>query len=573
MTTSEWPANDPLLPAGWRPGGRLFADLFWMIPVSFYFFTACREVGWVDCANHVADTFLLGKGSWVNQHNLFFVLGRLWLLALPLESPAFALNLFSAACGAVTVAVMFRVGLQLTGNLLAATAGAIALMWSHSLWWHSTLVEVYTLNTALIAGMVWFVLQWTSSPGQRLPSLYAALLCLGLGISNHVLMILFVPAFLVLFAVEPSIRSWRVFGLGLLALVLGAQLWLGELQEDFVRSLNAGASWSEQTPDHVWSVGRSTLDRASGGRWKEVMTTSTISYATAWSWRARYAGLLAMNYPSVALPAALWGIWVLLRDRRRRVFAVFFTVGIGVQALWSANYRVWDMFAFGLPVWTLFAVPVMLGLDAGLRAAPRVRWGVIALLPTLAFAPVGYLVAARQTHGDGVLSQTYTGLGKNLYNAGEFRVNPNKRWFTQARDVIAAYALVLPANARLWDSESKGFFPFTRYYQRVLGGRPDVQARMIFGPGLDEVRAAKLALELHADLESGERVFVSSLEVPERLVLSQLHRQLAGDSAPPFDTLNQLGVDEFAAAFPRYRFHRVDLPDTDGAWIYEMLAR
>lgn len=573
VAAPEWPAGDPWVPERYHGPARLFVALFWMIPVAFYYTTACRGVGWVDCANHVADVYKLGLGSWVNCHNLFFVLGRLWLFVLPLQSPAFALNLFASLCGAVTVTMVLRVGLALTNDLAASTLGAIGLMWSHSLWWHSTIVEVYSLNTAILATMVWLVVRWTVS--RELQYLYGAVFCVGLGISNHVLMGLFVPAFLVLFALpgERSLRRWSVFLTGLAALVLGAQLWLTQFGVEFVASLNVDTPWGEQSGSHVLQVAFDTLRRATGGRFQEAMFPDDIPLASAWRWRLKYVELLALQYPSVLLPAGFYGFWRLWRDPTRRTFAVFLTAAIGLQALWSANYFVWDMFAFGLPVWTLFAIGAIIGLDAAFRAGGTRSRRALALSPTILIAPVLYLTAAAQTHDGGRLNGVFTGLGKNLYDAGEFLVNPNKRNFTQTEDVIAGLAQVLPPGARLWDSESKGFFPFHRYYQKVLGGRPDVINHQIFGPFLTEEVAADHAKKLRAELESGQRVFITSVLAPERLVLSQLYRDLAGEAAPPVRALLRLTPDEFIRGFPRYEFQQVDLPHTDGAYIFEIIPR
>jgi Protein of unknown function (DUF2723) len=569
-----WPADDPLLHESWHARARTFVDLFWVFPGTLYALTACRGVGWVDCANHIRDVWEMSASSWVNNHNLFFALGRLWLLVVPIGPPAFSLNLFAGLWGAVTVTFLFWTALALTRNLVAATSAAFALMFSHALWWHSTLVEVYTLNTAILSIMLWLVLRWTQTRSREY--LYGAVFALGVGISNHVLMALFVPAFLLLFALpwERELRQWGVFATGLAALLLGAQLWLIRLSDDFANELGRSAThWEEQTPAVVYEAASKTLRRASGARFYEVISPEDQPASVAWRWRAKYVGLLALNYPSIALPAGLFGLWTLARDRPRRTFAVFFAAAIGIQALWSSNYFVWDMFAFGLPVWVLFAVPVAHALDVALRREGVTRRRALALLPTVGFAPVLYLLAAAETRDDGRLAGVFTGLGKNLYDAGEFLVSPSKRGFTQTEDVLQAYATVLPGGAQLWDSESKGYFPFHNYYQEVLGGRRDVTSHLIFGPFLDEAKAEEHAAKLRNQLESGERVFISSLLAPERLVLSKLYRDLAGDEAPPLRTLLRQSPDEFASAFPRYRFVRVELPNTDGAYIFEIVAR
>ena len=89
--------------------------------------------------------------------------------------------------GTVTVFMVFQTAMELIRNLAASSLGAIALMLSHSLWWHSTMVEVYTLNTALMTGMIYLIVRYSRT--RSLYHLYGALLCWGLGIANLALVL------------------------------------------------------------------------------------------------------------------------------------------------------------------------------------------------------------------------------------------------------------------------------------------------------------------------------------------------------------------------------------------------
>lgn len=574
-----WPADDPSLswlPEGRRGLARAFVASFWLLPVAFYAWTACRGVGWVDSAMIVNNVFLLRVSSWVNSHNLFQYLARIWLVVAPIDPPAFSLNLLAGLFGAVTVYGMFRVGLQLTGNLAASTIGAVALMVSHSLWWHATLLEVYTLNTALIAAILWLVVRWNQTG--RLPLLYGAVLCFGLGVSNHVLMGLFLFAFLTLFLLPWERRAlWspRVFGTGVLAFLLGAQLWMTKFEEDYVKTLNRDEShWADQTPAMEWSAFTDTLYRATGGKFQESMFPSEMSAEKAWRWRGNYLFLLVGNYPSVAFPVGLLGFWALWRDRRHRTTAVFFTVGLLAQVTWSMNYFIWDMYAFGLPVWVMFSLPVMLGFDQLLRRAGHLRTAVLGLAPSVLLAPLLYARIAVWAQSPGFWQDYFYGLGgQNLWNGAEFLANPNKRHYTRTEDVIASYAEVLPSGAHLWDSDGKGYYPFRMYFQRVMGGRPDVHSHLIFNAFIEPEKAAEHAKVLQQQLQRGESVWVSSLGRPERMVLAQLHRSLAGPSAPDLKALSRMSAEEFAETFPRYGFRKVDLPYAPGAYIFEIVPR
>jgi hypothetical protein len=570
-----WPDNDPSmtsLPERWRQRLALAAaHLFWVLPLSLYALTVCRGVGWLDSAMLVNNTFLLKTGSWVNNHNLFLYVGRSWLILVPLP-PALALNLLAGLLGALTVHFVFRTGLLLTSNAAASGLGALALMLSHSLWWHSTALEVYTLNTFLIALMLFQVIRYT----QRgvLSDLYAAVFVCGLGLSNHVLMGLFVFAFLALLLLSSQRQTlWRpgVLGLGIALFLLGAQIWLVQLFQDFVGKLNETQSWPEQTLAVKLEALRYTMYRATGGRFRELMFAD-MPLRKQLLWRGNYVFLLAMNYPSVALPLGGLGLWAWWRDVRHRTAFVFFAVALVVQALWSGNYLIWDMYAFGLPVWVMFGLLVMVGLDWVWRRGGRLRQGVLVLLPTLLLPPLLYAQVVVWARGDGFWSWYFSNDSAAFYDAAEYFADPNKRTYTRTEKVVAAYARTLPEGAHLWDSDPKGYYPFRMYYQRVMGHRMDVQSHLIFNGFLDGPKAREHAQQMKEALERGERVFVSSLTHPERAVLVELFLLLDPMGTPPPE-VRKLPRRELVKRFPGYELRPVPLEGLPDISIYELVPR
>jgi hypothetical protein len=572
-----WPDADPSL--GWlseerRWIARPVAACFGLLPLALYWITACRGTGWLDASMIANMVHLLKTSSWVNNHNLFVYLARLWTELVPIADPAYSLNLLAGLLGAITVALVFRTTLWLTGNLAASAFGGVALMLSHSLWWHSTMVEVYTLNTALMAGMLHLIVRY--SRGRSLFDLYGALLCWGLGISNHVLMGLFLFAFLSLFTLR-GLREqlWRpgVIAGGMLVVALGGQLWLTKGFDDYARTLNNQApTVEERTPELRTGVLSYTAKRALGGKFQDRMFTEDMPAATRWRWRANYGFLLLLNYPSLAFAAGWVGLLTWARRRRDRVPLVFFVVGAAAQVLWSSNYFIWDMYAFGLPVWVLFAVPVGLGFDRGLRAGRRPRVALGLLVPTLLIGPWLHTAVPRWAEEPGFWRTYFSSMAaRNLYDPAEYFGNPNKRTYTRTEDVLAAYDRTLPPGSHIWDSDSKGYYPYRMYHQRVLGYRRDVSSHLVFGGFMDTQKASALASELHGHLQSDAPVFVSSLTQPERALLNQLY--VALDPSAPLARVRALPPRQLAEQFPGWRLEKVPLDGLDDAWIYQFVAR
>ena len=140
----------PGVPAGLVLAGSLL----------LYGLTAMRSPGWLDATLILATAWNPRPGVWVNTHNLFSLAGRAWMSMLGFLEANTALTLLSAFFGSLTVLLIYAAGRELTGNRLASAIGAAGLAVSHSLWWHATVIEVYTLNAALIALALFLVFRF-----------------------------------------------------------------------------------------------------------------------------------------------------------------------------------------------------------------------------------------------------------------------------------------------------------------------------------------------------------------------------------------------------------------------------
>src|SRR5262249_15018776 len=153
-----------------------------------------EELSWVRFDGLPFDR--LGVMPW--DHPLYVVLGQLFL-RLPVDEPAYRVNLMSALAGAGAVAVVYRTGVGLVGDRWAASLGAWALAVSHRFWFHAVTAEVYGLHALVMAGLIWLALRGAED-GRTSDRRGFALLA-GLGLANHVMLVLAVlPAALYLVA-------------------------------------------------------------------------------------------------------------------------------------------------------------------------------------------------------------------------------------------------------------------------------------------------------------------------------------------------------------------------------------
>lgn len=563
------PLDDPDVPAA----PRWVSVGFGLVPLGLYVWTAAPGPGWIDAplvAHYASEPV---TGIWVNHHNLFNLVGHVWIALWSGSDPHRALNLLSALLGAVTVHLCFLTVCTITRRLGPALFAAVALMVSHSLWWHSTMLEVYTLNTALMMAALWLVARHVDR-GRGAPLLGAAL-CMGLGCANHVLMGLLLAGPLAMLLV-PSTRAVLLrprFVLGLaLAFVAGFSPYLIVFAREFlIRSDAAGAGGD------AWKVLATMIDQTTGGHFKRRMFTPL--HGSGWIWRLNYLFLLVVNFPSAALACGLVGLVSFGRRQRWRGLFAFFVASLGAQVLWSANYVIWDMYAFALPAFVLFGVAVGIGADAVSRRlrsrSMTLRRSVVAVAAaSLLVGPWLYARVPQWAGSDGFWQRYFARFRfvSNLWDPVEYFANPDKRGYVRAHQVSRAVLSLLPRGAHLLDDDGKGHYPIGLYYQQTLGQRPDVRFHALFGPEVDDEVATEHALALKTALDRSEPVYVSSPYWPERRVLDRLFTMLAPDRRRrSLEHVRELDVDALEAEFPRVALRRVSVLPDDPAFIYELV--
>jgi hypothetical protein len=438
------------------------------------------------------------------------------------------------------------------------------------------MVEVYTLNSAIIAGIVFCLLRYRRT--ETVGDLYGAFFLWGLGCSNHVLMGLFLPAFVVLLVmlrIRGRIESWRTDLLVAASFLAGISLFLGLFIRDVAAACHPASGLTEGFRA-IYDAFRSVLDRATGGHFKGHMFTRDMTPAETRFWRLNYLFLLFANFPSIALPLGFTGVWAgWKRDTQKWIF-VFLALALAAQIVWSANYFIWDMYAFALPVYVLFALPVIVGIDWALKRSRLTRIVVICLAPTLLLPLVLYPSAARWYENDGFMTRYFNNYEKvhwtePTWHAAGYIANPNKHNYTLTERVAEELFRILPQESAVLTSESRLDYPMRLYYQKTLGIRPDIRYIPFFGMGLTDARIASTATRLERAIDSTSPTYVSSLGPPDRLILNELWSRYDPETDPDF--VAGLSEEEFVAMFPQITFERVDLLPEERVWIYRVERR
>ena len=439
---------------------------FVVVPFLFYYLTCSRSLGSSDTALMIEESRTLSLSTHANHHNLTILMAWLFSLA-PHPNLAFKANLVSVLLGGLAVAGFYLVVCESFRSRTTAALAASCLMVSHSMWWHSTIAEVYAFNALFMVIALWLLRRLHEAQGDRY--LLALFFVAGLALFNHVQMgILAVGA---AGALAFRVARWQRAGRatewpGLvvrcaLAFTLGAAPYLITFLFDARR---------------YSSVSRA-LSLALGGDFKSMMFKGAFLPALG-----DLLYLVVMQFPSPFLLAVGAGVFLLARAWRGSPSLP----GLGLMFLVNTGffmfYGTWDKFAFLLPSFVILAFAGAFGVDHARRALQS-RRGVAILAAgaaaSLALPP--YLYARLSTWGraPGFWHARYgNDASYNSHDVAEYIANPDKHRYREYEDFAAAFFARLPAHAIHVDDDARMYYAI-KYYQKYYGRRPDLDVYLL----------------------------------------------------------------------------------------------
>lgn len=314
---------------------------------------------------------------------LYLILGRLFTL-LPLSADfAIRTNLFSALCGALTVALLYMITVRLLRQPFIAACAALLYGLAGAIWAQAVVAEVYTLHTALVAGIVLVVVTALGSKpnankkpktpeGVHLnnpndptslevsnsfvaegfePSAatYGIALLFGLALANHM------AAGLVAIVLIPYVLwktpTWRarIITLGIMGMVAGMLYLYLPLRFAAQPQFNLVAGYFNrdltQPGDLLWMASGRMFGR-------EMFAYPLLDWIGE---IGNFFGELWLNFLGVGLLIGLLGIVYLWR--RKRTICLLLLAIFGAQVLFFSSYDVfdkWTMFHTAYLTWAVF---------------------------------------------------------------------------------------------------------------------------------------------------------------------------------------------------------------------------
>lgn len=297
---------------------------------------------------------------------LYLLLGKAFVLLVPLRDPAFRMNLLSAVFAAAAIGATYLLARQLTPRRTIAVLAALTVAFSYTFWSQAIEAEVYALNSLFVATTLLLLLRAASPPATKEAAqrhdcwLLAAAGCFGLSLTHHRTAILLAPAILVYLWLErrrlPRISAGRVLLLGalvLLPLTLYLYIPLRAPATPYFHQLLAPG-----TELIVYDGSLAAFLQVFTGRgFQSELGLADLPARLVLAW-----GLLVQQFSVAGVAVGMAGVVALLR-RGLAAWLLLLLSLFGVLAFCLA-YHIGDVADLFTPVYVIFAILIALGAEA-----------------------------------------------------------------------------------------------------------------------------------------------------------------------------------------------------------------
>lgn len=446
--------------------------LLFLVSFGVYLKTLCPTVYIGDSGELIAAAYTLGIPH-PPGYPLYCLLGKLFTF-LPIGSIAYRVNLMSAFFASLTVVLVYLIVLHIphpTSHIshhdailrhIPAISASLLFAFSATFWSQAVMAEVYTLNTFFAALTFLLLVLWNKKKDNKY--LYCFALTYGLSLTNHYIMFLLFPAYLLyILWTEPKIikeTKTLFIMLGLLLLGLIPYFYLP------IRSLqNPPIDWGnpENLPNFLAHIGRIQYRKLEFGQ--------GIGFKTKALFIGNFFRQLAEQFTIYVGWIGIVGLFGgLYRSKKLFIttFLVFLFTSLGLIFLLHFPYEPRDIFrmsVYYLPSYLIFSLWMGYGIEYLVSQGAQLNRGVkISFGTRNAYKYLNTLL---------ILALPLLPLSKNY-----FKSDRSRHYF--AYDFGMNILKTLEEGAVLFISGEKRTFPLA-YLHMVEGKRSDVA--IYDGPG------------------------------------------------------------------------------------------
>lgn len=368
----EWVRHWPF-----GPDALIFAGAF-----GLYIKTLCPTVYTFDSAEFAAGVFSLGIVH-ETGYPLYLMLAKLFTLIVPIGDFAYRVNMFSALCAALSLVVVRRLALLISGSSWAAWLSTVMLGVSYPFWSEALVAEVYTLHILFLSTILWLSMRWRATGSEKFLILLG--LAFGLSFGNHMSTILSVPGLAFLtwdsYKRHPQATLPRTWLLAAAAGLAGPLTYLYlplRYAADPALNIAADTGVDLSTAAGLLSMVRGEMF----ADWMFAYSLRQIPYEI-WRFFALFWETF-LGFGLILAAVGLWDIW-----KRDRPLALGLGLIFAVNAVFYVNYMAFDKDTMFLPAFLVLGLWMAQGLqglhDRLPEAVPErsVSWVAALLVATM----------------------------------------------------------------------------------------------------------------------------------------------------------------------------------------------
>ena len=289
----------------------------------------------------------------------YLVIAKVFTLMVPWGEHALKLNFLSAIFGSSTVVLVYNIGRLATtktflahrigGNYYSVSAylGAMCLAVTPIFWSQSIITEVHTLNTFFLALITFLLLRWNATKGEPSYLLPLSSLALGIGLGNHMTLLLLIPPMAYcIFSNRRRVSSQTAI-LSTISFLLGLSIYI---YLPISASQTPPISWGDpiDLQGFFWTV--------SGTPYRELVFGVPLADIPL---RAiHWASLLVSQFNLIGFSIGILGLWRLSLQNVH--MALFTSLIFSSYWIYSLTYNTNDSHIYLLPA--LMSVSIWIGV-------------------------------------------------------------------------------------------------------------------------------------------------------------------------------------------------------------------
>jgi hypothetical protein len=295
---------------------------------------------------------------------LYLILGGLFQHLLPIGSPAYRLNIFTAITAALAVAAVYLAANEVTRQRVAAIVAAASFALTRVFWFDGSAAETYTLNAFFVAALVFIALRWQAAPSAK--TFVAFAFVYGLALTHHRTIILWVPAFAV-FLLIVGVKSRFTFHVSrfLLPAILFLLPLLLYLYIPLRAPVSSYATLALAPGRDIVVYDNSPVGLVNyllGRVFQSELRWDALSVARL----ASLPQLLVEQFTAIGVALGVVGIVAMLLRKEWAPFMLLAT-GFAVTVLFASLYHIGDIFHYYIPAYLAWAMWIGIGIAAVLN--------------------------------------------------------------------------------------------------------------------------------------------------------------------------------------------------------------